>query len=76
MSKVTKTQSISGFKVLQFLSKKAKDSEKIKIVLEADTDDIGTGDITLGGFLTALQIMQAGDLDIGISVLYDKEEDE
>lgn len=64
----TNKQAVTGFKVLTFQVKKAKDSEKVKLVLEADVDTIGAGEYDMGDVLKALLTHQTGDVDIGLSV--------
>ena len=61
-------QSVSGFKILSVQVKKAKDTEKVKLILEADIDDIGAGNYDMGDILKALVHHQSGEMDIGISV--------
>ena len=65
-------QSITGFKVLNFQVKKAKDTEKVKLVLEADVDNIGAGNNDMGDVLKALLHHQTGDVDVGLSVFIQK----
>lgn len=64
----TNKQSVTGFKVVTFQVKKAKDSERIKLVLEADVDNIGAGNYDMGDVLKALLSHQTGDTDVGLSV--------
>lgn len=64
----TSKQAVTGFKVLTFQVKKAKDSEKVKLVLEADVDDISAGDYDMGDVLKALLTHQTGDVDVGLSI--------
>ena len=66
-TKVSK-QSVTGFKVLTFQVKKSKDTEKVKLVLEADVDDIGAGEYDMGDVLKALLSHQTGDEDVGLAV--------
>lgn len=61
-------QSIIGLKVTKFDSRKTKDTEKIRIVIEADIDDLGFGSKTLGDFFGALEHHKSGDTDIGFSL--------
>ena len=61
-------QAVTGFKVLTFQVKRAKDTEKVKLVLEADVDTIGAGNYDMGDVLKALLSHQTGDLDVGLSV--------
>ena len=68
METVSKSQSVTGFKVLTFQVKKTKDSEKVKLVLEANVEDIGSGEFDMGDVLKALLNHQTGDSDVGLSV--------
>ena len=61
-------QAVTGFKVVTFQVKKTKDSEKVKLVLEADVDAIGSGEYDMGDVLKALLNHQTGDSDVGLSV--------
>lgn len=71
MSDSTK-QAITGFKVATFQVKKTKDSEVIKLVLEADTESIGVGEFEVGDVLKALLVHQTGDTDVGFSLFMKK----
>ena len=64
----TKKQGVVGLKVMKFDSRKARDTEKIRIVLEADIDDLGFGEKSLGDFLGALEYHKSGDTDVGFSL--------
>ena len=66
-TEVTK-QAVTGFKVATFQVKKTRDSERVKLVLEADVDTITAGDYNVGDVLKALLSHQTGDADIGLSV--------
>lgn len=70
----TTSQAVSGFKVLNFQVKKAKDTERVKIILEADVDNIGAGNFDMGDVLKALLHHQTGDVDVGLSVFIEKSE--
>ncbi len=76
MSNIKKKQGIVGLKVMKFDSRKAKDTEKIRIVLEADFDDLGFGDKTLGDFLGALEHHKSSDTDVGFSLFIEDKADE
>lgn len=67
----SKKQSIGGFKVLAYSVKKAKDSEKIRLVLEAVVDDIAAGECDMGDVMKALLDHQVGEVDVGLSVFVD-----
>ena len=43
-------------------------TEKIRIVLEADIDDLGFGDKKLGDFLGALEHHKSSDTDVGFGL--------
>jgi uncharacterized protein YqeY len=64
----TSKQAVTGFKVLTFQVKKSKDTEKVKMVLEAEVDTIGAGEYDMGDVLKALLSHQTGDVDVGLSV--------
>jgi len=61
-------QAITGFKVATFQVKKTKDTERVKLVLEGDVDEITAGELTVGDVLKALLSHQTGDTDIGMSL--------
>lgn len=62
-------QGVTGFKVISFNVKKAKENEKVKVILEADADAIGVGPkYDMGDLLKAFLSHQTGDIDIGLSV--------
>ena len=71
MTESTK-QSVTGFKIVSFQVKKGKESETVKILLEADVDGIGCGAYDMGDVLKALLAHQTGDTDVGLSVFVDK----
>ena len=72
-----KKQGIVGLRVIKFDSRKAKDTEKIRIVLEADIDNLGFGSKSLGDFLGALEHHKSSDTDVGFSLFMDNpDEDE
>jgi len=64
----TNKQAVTGFQVLTFQVKKTKDTEKVKLVLEADVDCVGAGSKDMGDILKAFLHHQVGNIDIGISV--------
>ncbi len=68
MSTEATKQSVTGFKVATFQVKKTKDSERVKLVLEADVDTITAGNYDMGDVLKALLSHQTGDVDVGLSV--------
>lgn len=61
-------QGVVGLKVIKFDSRKAKDTEKIRIVLEADFESLGFGGKSLGDFLGALEHHKSSDTDVGFSL--------
>ena len=65
------TQAVTGFKVVSYQVKRVKDSEKLRVVIEADVDDIGCGACDMGDFQKALLHHRVSDTDIGFSVLVD-----
>lgn len=69
-------QSVSGFKVITYQVKKGKDTEHLKLVLQADVENIGAGEYGFGEVLKALWSHQASDMDVGFSVFVKKEEEE
>ena len=64
-------QAVTGFKVLKFTVKKAKETEILQLSLEADIENIGAGGLNMGDVLRALLHHQTGDYDIGIAVEVD-----
>jgi len=72
----TNKQAVTGFKVLTYQVKKAKDTEKLKLILEADVENIGSGDVDFGEILKALWSHQASETDIGFTVFVDKKTEE
>lgn len=64
----TSKQAVTGFNIVTFQVKKAKDTEKVKLVLEADIDNIGAGSRDMGDVLKALQHHMTGDTEVGLSV--------
>lgn len=65
-------QAVSGFKVRDYQVKKAKDTEKVKLILEADVENLGAGNFDFGEILKALWSHQASETDIGLSVFMDE----
>lgn len=68
MATTTSKQAVTGFSIVTFQVKKAKDTEKVRIVLEADVDDIGAGARDMGDVLKAFQYHMTADTEIGLSV--------
>jgi len=65
----TVKQAVTGFQVVSFQVKKAKDGETVKLLLEASVDSIGAGTCDMGDVLKALLQHQTGEVDVGLSVL-------
>jgi hypothetical protein len=63
-----KKQAITGFKIMKYDSRKARDTEKLRIILEAEVDEISCGNYKIGDVLGALQHHQSGETDVGLSV--------
>ena len=66
--RVNLKQPITGFKVLKYDSRKARDTEKLRIILEVDIDDLGCGSKSVGDFLGALEHHKSSDTDVGFSL--------
>lgn len=75
MTATTSKQAVTGFNVLTFQVKKAKDTEKVKLVLEADVDCIGSGNFDMGDVLKALQHHMTGDTEVGLSLFMQSDDD-
>ena len=67
MSEVKK-QAVTGFKIVKYDSRKARDTEKLRVILEAEVDSIACGEHSIGDLLGALQHHQSGDTDVGFSL--------
>ena len=72
MSEASTKQAVTGFKVISFQVKKAKEGETVKLLLEASVDSIGAGTCDMGDVLKALLHHQTGEVDVGLSVFTDK----
>lgn len=72
---MTKKQSVTGFKVLKYDVKKAKDTEKIRVILEAEVDDISCGSMDMGDVQKALLDHMVGEYEVGLAVLTNVEEE-
>jgi hypothetical protein len=68
MSDTAKKQAFTGFKIIKYESRKAKDSEKLKIILEAELDSVGCGEYSVSDLLGAMEYHKSGDADIGFSL--------
>lgn len=71
-----KKQSVTGFRVVNYASKRTKSAQKFRIVLEAEVDDVGAGAFDMGDFQKALLHHQDSEMDVGLSVFMDKKEKE
>lgn len=65
---VSVKQAVTGFRVISYASKKTKDTQKFRVVLEAEVDEIKTGNFDMGDFQKALLHHQDGEVEVGISV--------
>jgi hypothetical protein len=61
-------QSVNGLRVINYMVKKAKEGEKLKIILEADVENVSAGSYGLGDVLKALWSHTAAETDVGFSV--------
>jgi len=75
MSEVRK-QSVTGFRVVSYQVKRVKDSEVLKIVIEATVDDIGCGKFNMGDLQGAMLSHRVSDTDIGFSLFMSPKADE
>ena len=73
METTTTKQGVAGFKVKEYQVKKGKDTEKVKLILEANVEDIKSGEIDFGEILKALWSHQASETDVGFSLFISKE---
>jgi hypothetical protein len=62
-------QSVGGFKVCGYQVKKSKEGDKVKLVLEADVEEITSGTFDVGSVMKALLHHQSGDTEVGLSLL-------
>jgi uncharacterized protein YqeY len=62
-------QAVTGFRILGYQVKKAKEGEVVKLVLEASVDQIGAAHADIGEIMKAFQYHMAGETDVGLSVL-------
>lgn len=65
-------QAVVGFKILKYDSRKARDTEKLRVILEVDLDNLGCGAHTVGDFLGALEHHKSSDTDVGFSLFMKK----
>ena len=69
MSEETKKkQSIGGFKVISYGSKKTKTAQKFRVILEADVEEVMTGAYNMGDFQKALLIHQDSEVPVALNV--------
>ncbi len=71
-SESAKKQSVTGFKVIGYMVKKSKDTEKIKLTLEAEVDSVSAGEYDLGDVMKALLEHSTGEVDVGLSLFVNK----
>ncbi len=65
-------QAVKGFKVSSFNIKKGKETEKIKLVLEANVEDIASAEYDVGDVLNSVANHMTGDQEIGLSLFIKK----
>lgn len=65
----SKVQSVTGFKVVNYVVRRVKDVEKLKIVIEAEVEDMLAGETDMGTVQKALLNHLTSDTDVGFSVL-------
>jgi hypothetical protein len=63
-----KKQAFTGFKIMKYDSRKARDTEKLRIILEAEVENIGCGELNLGDLLGAMENHKSGEADVGFSL--------
>ena len=67
-----KKQAVAGFKVIGYSVKKSKDTEKIKLVLEAEVDSVSAGECDVGQVMKALLEHSTSEVDVGLSLFVNK----
>jgi len=67
-----KKVAVTGMKVVSYSVRRVKDTERLKLVLEADVDDVAAD---MGKVQKALLIHRVSDGDVGLTLLV-KDEDE
>ena len=70
---MSEKQSVVGLKVSQYQIKKGKDTEKLRLILEADVGDISAGNFGFGDFLKALWVHQSANTDVGFTLFMSAE---
>ena len=68
----TKKQAVAGFKVVGYSVKKGKETEKIKLVLEAEVGSVAAGECDMGDVMKALLEHSTGEVDVGLSLFVNK----
>lgn len=68
----TNKQSVGGFKVVNYSVKGKKDTEVVRLVLEADVDSIVAGECTMGDVQKAFLDHLTGDTEVGLSLFVSK----
>jgi len=66
------TQSVGGFKVVNYSVKKGKEDERVRLVLEASVDEISAGECDMGEVMKALLDHATGDTAISLSLFVNK----
>jgi hypothetical protein len=68
----TLKQAVPGFKVVNVNVKKGKETEKVKLILEANVEDISAGEFDVGDVISSLMNTMTAEQDIGLSVFIKK----
>jgi len=68
----TLRQAVPGFKVVNVNVKKGKETEKLKLISEANIEDIGAGQFDVGDVINSLMNHMTAEQDLGISVFIKK----
>ena len=68
----TKAQSVAGFQVVTYTIKKGKETEKLKLVLEAEVDDISSGEYNMGDVMKALLDHASGESAVTLRLFMKK----
>lgn len=65
-------QSVTGFKVCNLSIKRGKDTEKVRLVLEASVEDVKAGEFDVGDVINGLTNALSADSELGLSVFIKK----
>jgi len=68
----SRAQSVGGFKVVTYTMKKGKESEKLRLVLEAEVDEITSGQYDMGDVMKAFLDHATGESAVALRVFMDK----